>query len=147
MTQREANMAQAHGKAAAPAKQGRAVGGSTTISASVASSLARRLEAFVQRTCWPQSRIIGRALDLYMELPPVALQRMTELGHRIGEDRLREAVAQAVEHAVDQLEWDAVAEDTARELAGRLSAEPNEEELVRHTEEAIAASRAARRRR
>lgn len=126
-------------------RRARAAGGSTTISASVAAPLAERLEAFVRRTQWQQSRVVANALELYMELQPVALQRMTELGDRLGEARLRKAVAHAIERAIDRLEWNVVADDTARELAGGLPAEMSEEELVRHTEAAIVASRTARR--
>lgn len=126
-------------------KRPRPPGGTTTISASVATPLAERLDAFVRRTHWQQSRIIANALDLYTQLSPVALQRMAELGDRLGEERLREAVAHAIEQVIDRLEWNAVAEETALELKGRLSVQLSEEELVRHAEQAIAASRAVRR--
>jgi hypothetical protein len=124
---------------------GRRAGGSTTISASVATAVAKRLEAFVGRTHWNQSRVVANALELYTELPPVALQRMTELGDRLGEERLREAVAHAIERVIDRLEWEVVAADTARELEGRLPPDLSEEELVRGARTAIAASRTARR--
>lgn len=125
-------------------KRERRTGGFTTVSASVAVPVAERPEAFVRRTNWPQSRVISSPLELYTELSPVALQRMTELGVRLGDERVRDAVAQAVDQVIDHLEWEVVPDDTARELDGRLPAAMSEEELVRQAQNAIAASRAAR---
>lgn len=120
--------------------------GSTTISGSVRRSVAMRLGQFLKRTRWQQSRVLSDALCLYVEIPPVTLQRMHELEDSLGEVPVREAVIAAVERAVDRLEWSVTAQATAQELAGRLPANITEPQLVAAANDAIAASRAARRR-
>lgn len=120
-------------------------GRSQTISGSVERSVALRLGRFLKRTHWQQSRVISDALCLYTEIPPVTLQRMRELEDRLGETQTREVVAAAIESAVDHLEWGILAQATAQELDGRFPEDITEPQLVTHANDAIAASRAARR--
>lgn len=131
-------------KASSGSKVTREVSGSRTISASVVRAVAVRLEKFVKRTHWHQSRVIANALDLYTEIPPLTHQRMLELEDQLGEAHVRDVVAAAIERAVDHLEWSTVAQTTAHELEGRLPAHVTETQLVEYTRDAIADSRARR---
>lgn len=125
----------------------REAGASATLSGSVARPVVVQLKKFLGRTHWQQSRVMTDALSLYTGISPIALQRMRELEATLGEVPVRAAITTAIERAIDHLDWEIVAQETARALAGRLPADVTEADLVAYTDEAVAASRADRRRR
>jgi hypothetical protein len=116
-----------------------------TISVSLPTPLANHTSEVARHTYWAQSRVVSNALTLYTGLPVSTVQRMAELEERLGAAHFKEALVHAIEREIDRLEWDATAEETSRELEGRLPASLSEEELVAQARSAIAASRAARR--
>ena len=100
-----------------PAREG---AGSKTVSVSLPVPLAARTAQAARRTRSPVSHVVASALELYTALPPATLRRVTDLQARLGRARFADALSAAVDHAIEQLEWDAAADDMSLDLAARL---------------------------